>query len=63
MIAKDKTTLFYAFIDACEAAGYFRNCTGCCYWSGKTEICNKFNVRPPVSVIVKGCEEYCEIPY
>ena len=63
MIAKDKTTLFYAFIDACEAAGYFRNCTGCCYWDGHKEWCKKYDVRPPVSVIVKGCEEYEEVPF
>lgn len=63
MIAKDKTTLFYAFIDACEAAGYFRNCLGCQEWDTTKEWCKKFNVRPPVSVIVKGCEEYSEIPF
>jgi len=54
---------FQRFIDACHAEGWFRNCTGCCNWDDKKEICLKFNVRPPVSVIVKGCEEYEEIPF
>jgi hypothetical protein len=63
MIAKDRTTLFYAFIDACVAAGYFKNCTGCQEWNADKEMCKKFNVRPPVSIIVKGCEEYSEIPF
>lgn len=63
MIIKNRQQLFYAFIDACEAAGYFRNCTGCCNWNSEGEICRKFNVRPPISIIVKGCEQYEEIPF
>jgi len=55
--------LFNRFIDACYAEGWFRNCTGCMHWNAESETCKKFNVRPPAKVIVKGCEEYDEIPF
>lgn len=56
-------TLFEAFIDSCKAQGYFRNCTDCFNWNEKNDKCNKFNVKPPTRVLVKGCEEYEEIPF
>lgn len=44
----------------------FQNCLNCKYWNFGKEICNKYNIRPPVEIIVYSCpdyEDYNEIPY
>ncbi len=49
--------------NALEQEGVFRNCTNCANWIDNKEICNKFKERPPVKIIVKGCEFYDDIPF
>ena len=42
---------------------HFRNCTQCMYWNSKADKCNKFNVKPPTEILVKGCSEFELIPF
>ena len=38
------------------------SCLNCDYWNNKDDKCNKYNSKPPASVIVKTCPEFtCEI--
>lgn len=42
----------------------FSCCLTCEHWTIYTETCKKFNVRPPLFVIVDGCEHYEEgVPF
>lgn len=41
--------------------GLFRNCLNCGEWNEKTEICKKYNLRPPVTIIVTGCENHSDL--
>jgi hypothetical protein len=45
--------------------GLLSSCINCMHWSGmKTEMCEKFKTRPPLTVIVYGCPEWeHEIPF
>ena len=43
--------------------GYFMTCLNCHHWQERTELCGKFNARPPAKVIVSGCEEHTDIPF
>lgn len=42
---------------------HFRNCTECANWNDKKDICQKYNVKPPTKILVKGCEEFELIPF
>lgn len=57
--------LFERLFNACHDEGLFRNCTQCMHWAERGEICAKYNVRPPVNVIVRGCKDFQadEIPF
>lgn len=46
-----------------ESKGMLDNCTTCCHWHETKEICTKFNVRPPVTIILHGCEHHQVIPF
>jgi hypothetical protein len=43
--------------------GMFQTCLNCCDWNDTTEMCIKFNARPPAKIIVSGCEHHTDIPY
>ena len=43
--------------------GYFSTCLNCHHWQSETEICGKFNQRPPAKIIVSGCEEHTDVPF
>jgi hypothetical protein len=40
-----------------------RNCTMCVHWEDNPELCKIYKVRPPASVIVKGCKDYDYVPF
>lgn len=42
-----------------------QSCPNCLYWASGSEMCSKFNQRPPAKVIVRGCEHFDEdeIPF
>ena len=42
-----------------------KNCTKCIYWDFNNDMCGKFDVKPPATVIVKGCEHFMpdDIPF
>ena len=42
---------------------HFHNCTECYHWDDKGDKCNKFNVKPPTKILVKGCSEFELIPF
>lgn len=63
MTERQLREFFDRIIDGMRSEGLFINCTHCIYWDSNKELCKKYNQRPPVSVIVKGCESYDEIPY
>jgi hypothetical protein len=35
-----------------------RNCVNCIAWMHEKEWCNKYNLRPPARIIIKGCEYF-----
>jgi hypothetical protein len=39
---------------------YFRTCITCQNWNNDLEECGKFDMKPPASVIVDGCENYAD---
>jgi len=44
----------------------FQNCLNCMNWNYEQEICRKWNVKPPVEVLIYSCESYEDdgiIPY
>lgn len=44
--------------------GLYRTCLNCINWNDRTELCQKYKSRPPLKVIVTGCEEHDdEIPF
>lgn len=44
--------------------GVMRSCPDCAQWEGKGEFCRRYQMRPPATVIAKGCEEFDpEIPF
>jgi hypothetical protein len=50
-------------IERLEAEGYLNNCLTCANWNEQAEICRKFKERPPLKVIVTGCEYHELIPF
>ena len=38
----------------------YKNCLNCAHWNEVSEICNKFNSRPPAEIIVYSCEHHLE---
>ena len=43
---------------------YQVTCLDCDYWNNKDDKCNKYNSKPPASVIVKTCPEFtCDVPF
>jgi hypothetical protein len=38
--------------------GLLPSCINCIEWIKKEEMCGKYNVRPPVEIIVYGCESW-----
>lgn len=43
-----------------------KSCLTCGYFIEETEVCNKFNAKPPARVIAFSCESYdgsCDIPF
>ena len=49
--------------DALRREGLFRHCTDCYNWDEEKEVCKLCNQRPPANVIVKGCDQFDEIPF
>lgn len=43
--------------------GMFTTCCNCAHWNDETEMCDKFNARPPAKIIVQGCGAHQEIPF
>lgn len=44
--------------------GFFRSCSNCEHWVNGKEICGKYDARPPVKVIVAGCEDHSDfVPF
>lgn len=49
--------------------GFFRTCANCEHWiegppDNKQQICGLYKQRPPVNVIVSGCESHSDnIPF
>lgn len=43
----------------------WNSCINCANFNKESEVCNKFNARPPAEIIVIGCGEYIIdiIPY
>lgn len=44
----------------------YASCLTCLNWKADAELCTKYNVRPPATVIVNSCESYedeAEIPF
>lgn len=39
----------------------FRNCLNCQQFAEATELCKRWNSRPPARVIAYGCEEHQDI--
>lgn len=39
----------------------YKNCLNCIHWNEANEICNKFNSRPPVEIIVYSCEVHEDV--
>jgi len=59
----DLAKLAHLIVNRIEAEGFFDNCTTCMWWNDEKEICKKFKERPPVKIIVKGCEYHELIPF
>lgn len=43
--------------------GMDRNCLSCFFFDEKTEICGKWNARPPARTIVEACEAFDPTPF
>lgn len=42
----------------------WQNCPNCEHWNKDKEECKQWNVRPPASIIVVGCENwFVNIPF
>jgi hypothetical protein len=42
----------------------FRSCLNCDHWGSETDMCGKFEVKPPAEVIVFSCPEWFpDIPF
>jgi len=35
-----------------------KSCINCTQFNHETEVCNKFNARPPAKVIARGCPDW-----
>jgi len=40
-----------------------QHCLDCIKWNTPGEYCEKYNQKPPLDVIVKGCPEFDDIPF
>jgi hypothetical protein len=40
-----------------------QHCLDCIKWNAPGEYCEKYNQKPPLDVIVKGCREFDDIPF
>lgn len=40
--------------------GLFTTCLNCANWNETKEECIKFKIKPPLKVIVVGCEEHSD---
>lgn len=52
--------------DGFDGNGLMKSCLTCQHFDEATEVCKKFQERPPARVIVSACEHYCdldEIPF
>ncbi|QBQ71143.1 hypothetical protein S0112_004 [Shewanella phage S0112] len=38
-------------------------CTMCNFWDGENEQCSKYEMAPPASVILNGCDDFDDIPF
>ena len=59
----DYQQLAKIIVERLEAEGYFNNCLNCGWWNNVKEQCDKFREKPPLKVIVKGCEQHEIIPF
>jgi hypothetical protein len=41
-----------------EFTHIYQNCLNCKFWNYGKDQCNKFNVKPPATIIIHSCEEY-----
>lgn len=39
----------------------FRSCLSCIYFKEKSELCSKYNMRPPAKIIAYGCPDYDDV--
>lgn len=39
------------------------NCYECGFFDRDKEVCIKYRARPPIRIIVYGCDEFCDIPF
>lgn len=47
----------------CQKNGFSKTCLTCQQFNEGTEICAKWNARPPAKVIVAGCESHEPHPF
>jgi hypothetical protein len=43
--------------------GDLPSCLSCEMWDNKDEACSKYQVRPPIKVIMVGCVDWTFIPF
>lgn len=51
-------SLLVVLMNTGKRSDYFRSCTTCLHWLTEKEECGLFNLRPPATTIVDGCEKY-----
>lgn len=56
----DLQTAVKKMLDGVDGRGMMKSCLNCTFWREDTEICGKFNQRPPAPIIVNACKEYSD---
>ena len=46
----------------CAKGGFTETCLTCAHFTEETELCARWNARPPARTIVKACPEYRDFP-
>lgn len=46
-----------------DSQGWGKTCLGCSNFDEPSEICKKWNARPPARTIVEGCEAFEKSPF